>query len=306
MSFERLGFDRVECRFDPARLSTLLGKVSRTRGFDGSLFLSEAEYEANPVHKGTNPRPGRNLADTLSDLINPLEDDAALVETLTRVLGPAYRILDRKFVVGMPHSEIPGWLRTRIENNNVNNLGAYIRPEYRDMTYFWGIDLHQDLIDWPARPADFITVYVYLEEVGPGDAPLFLLPRSHSLGADIFPHELTLLDRAEALSRYSAHGASIEERAIRLTGSAGSVHFWHACLLHGTQPTAGDRRRISLRYLIEMDPHAHDCELARINDAIPYPLSIEQTRRDLAATGQAVLKGNYVNTHAGQSGLASL
>lgn len=304
MSFERLGYDPIDCRFDPADLDALLSSVAHTRRFDGSLFLTEAEYEADPVHRGTNPRPGRNLADTLDAQIARLEQDGALVDALIRVLGPGYKVMDRKFVVGMPHNEIPAWLRARIADNNVNNLGAYIRPEYRDMTYFWGIDLHQDLIDWPARPADFITVYVYLEEVGPGDAPLFLMPRSHGLGADNFPHDLTLLDRDQGLSRYSAHGASLEERVIRLTGPAGSVHFWHACLLHGTQPTAGDRRRISLRYLIEMDPDARDCALARVNAAIPYPLSIDQTRRDLAASGVAVLKGNYVNTQTGQSGLA--
>lgn len=305
MNFETLGYDRVDCQFEPAQLSALLEAVGRTRRFDESLFLTEAEYEADPVHRGTNPRPGRNLAATLDALIAPLEADAALTGALRRVLGPGHKIMDRKFVAGMPHDEIPAWLRARIADNNVNNLGPYIRPEYRDMTYFWGIDLHQDLIDWPARPADFITVYVYLEDVGPGDAPLYLLPRSHSLGADIFPHDLTLLDRAQGRTRYSAQGTSIEENALRLTGTAGAVHFWHACLLHGTQPTAGDRRRISLRYLIEMDPDAHGCALARLNAAIPYPLSIDQTRRDLAANGVAAIKGNFVNTQAGQSGLAT-
>ncbi|KAA5804887.1 phytanoyl-CoA dioxygenase family protein [Alkalicaulis satelles] len=306
MSFEALGYDRIDCRFAPAQLSALLEAVGRTRRFDASLFLTEAEYEADPVHRGTNPRPGRNLAEALDALIAPLEADDALTGALRRVLGPGHKVMDRKFVVGMPHSEIPVWLRARIENNNVNNLGAYIRPEYRDMTYFWGIDLHQDLIDWSAREADFITVYVYLEDVGPGDAPLYLLPRSHRLGADIFPHELTLLDKAQGRSRYTAHGDAIEENTVRLTGPAGAVHYWHACLLHGTQPTAGDRRRISLRYLIEMDPDAHDCALARLNASIPYPLSIDQTRRDLAASGVAVMKGNFVNTQAGQSGLSSV
>lgn len=305
MSFETLGYDRIDCAFEPAHLGALLDAVGRTRRFDASLFLTEAEYEANPVHRGTNPRPGRNLAETLDGLIAPLEADHGLTDALRRVLGPGHKVMDRKFVAGMPHDEIPAWLRARIADNNVNNLGPYVRPEYRDMTYFWGIDLHQDLIDWPARPADFITVYVYLEDVGPGDAPLYLLPRSHILGADIFPHDLTLLDKARGRSRYSAHGDSIEEDTLRLTGPAGAVHFWHACLLHGTQPTAGDRRRISLRYLIEMDPDAQDCALARLNATITYPLSIDQTRRDLAASGIATIKGNFVNTQAGQSGLAS-
>ena len=55
------------------------------------------------------------------------------------------------------------------------HLGAFVRPEFRDVTYFYGIDFHQDLIDYKNRPADFLTLYVYLHPVTRSDAPLFLL-----------------------------------------------------------------------------------------------------------------------------------
>ena len=53
-------------------------------------------------------------------------------DTLTSLLGEGYEILNKKIVCGVPESSVPPWLRARILGNPVNNLGAYVRPEYRD------------------------------------------------------------------------------------------------------------------------------------------------------------------------------
>ena len=37
----------------------------------------------------------------------------------------------------------------KIDGVNVANLGPYIKQKYRDITYFRGIDFHQDIIDYP-------------------------------------------------------------------------------------------------------------------------------------------------------------
>ncbi len=73
----------------------------------------------------------------------------------------------------------------------MNNLGAYVKPQNRDITYFYGIDFHQDLIDYKDREADFLTLYIYLHPVTKADAPLYLLEGSHKLGGSVFPHDLT-------------------------------------------------------------------------------------------------------------------
>ena len=93
-----------------------------------------------------------------------------------------YETLNKKVVCGVPASAVPAWLKARITDNPVNNLGAYVRPEYRDVTYFYGIDFHQDLIDYKAREADFVTLYIYLHPVTRADAPLFLLEGSPGTG----------------------------------------------------------------------------------------------------------------------------
>ena len=175
---------------DPAAAGALLAEVRSLRRFDESLFLTEAEFDADPQYKGVNPKPGRNLLERFEDRMGLLEAEPRLVSALAALLGPGYEILDKKLVCGVPASAVPAWLKERIHGNPVNNLGAYVRPEFRDVTYFYGIDFHQDLIDFKEREADFITLYVYLHPVTRQDAPLFLLENSHQFGGTVFPHRL--------------------------------------------------------------------------------------------------------------------
>ena len=53
-----------------------------------------------------------------------------------------------------------------------------------------GIDFHQDIIDWPTRSPDFITAYIYLNDIDKDSAPIFVVPKSHLLGASTSPHKL--------------------------------------------------------------------------------------------------------------------
>ncbi|HMO43803.1 MAG TPA: hypothetical protein PKB04_10910, partial [Phenylobacterium sp.] len=166
------------------------------------------------------------------DRLGFVEQVPHIVDALGALLGTDYEILNRKVVCGVPQSAVPEWLRRRILGNPVNNLGAYVRPDYRDITYFYGIDFHQDLIDYRDRPADFLTLYVYLHPVGPQDAPLFLLEGSHRFGGTVFPHDLRR-DGAEEWVYGDGAGRSLRTRQKVLTGPAGLAAIWHACTLHG-------------------------------------------------------------------------
>jgi hypothetical protein len=193
----------------------------------------------------------------------------------------------------VPASVVPGWLKTRIAGNPVNNLGAYVRAPFRDITYFYGIDFHQDLIDYKDREADFITLYIYLHDVGTHDAPLFLLEDSHKLGGTLFPHDLTKND-AGWLYR-DGRGHEVQTRQHLLTGKTGYAAMWHACTLHGTQPDAADNERLSLRYLIARKPGVAAPGMDAVNATLLGPLSLEATRKDLDARGAAQIKANSVN-----------
>ena len=175
----------------------------------------------------------------------------------------------------------------------MNNLGAYVRPEVRDVTYFYGIDFHQDLIDYKDREADFLTLYVYLHPVGAQDAPLHLLDGSHRLGASVFPHELERTS-ASAWRYRNGEAGEGEVRQRVLTGETGSAALWHACTLHGTQPDAADRERISLRYLFAPG-RGRSGRIAEINAALKGPLRLAATRVDLDSSGAATIRRNTVN-----------
>lgn len=277
---------------DRQAAAALLADIRATRPFDHRLFLSEAEFDADPQHVGVNPRPGRNLLERFEDRLGFVEQAAHITSALQALLGEGYELLNRKVVCGVPQTSVPPWLRARILGNPVNNLGAYVRPEYRDVTYFYGIDFHQDLIDYRDRPADFLTLYVYLHPVSRLDAPLFLLTGSHQLGGTVFPHDLTRQD-AETWTYRDGRGGETAVRQKLLTGPAGFAAIWHACTLHGTQPDAADHERISLRYLLARGPSPAGID--EVNQTLRGPLALPQTRLDLAPDGQAVVKGNIVN-----------
>jgi hypothetical protein len=281
------------CPVNPLEAGRLLAKIRADRRFDENLFLSQAEFDADPLYVGVNPKPGRNLLERFEADLGFVERSPRIVEGLTALLGPDYQLINKKVVCGVPARSVPEWLRTRIAGNPVNNLGAFVRPQYRDVTYFYGIDFHQDLIDFKGREADFITLYVYLHSVTRLDAPLFLLEGSHSLGATVFPHDLTR-DGFEHWRYRDGRGGEARVRQLIMTGDAGYAAMWHACTLHGTQPDAADHERISLRYLFGPG-QAGGAGMARVNATLKGPLKLSDTREDLAADGSAKIRRNIVN-----------
>jgi hypothetical protein len=281
---------------EPDLLSGIYANVARQRACGPDMFLSEAEFDACPQYVGVNPVPGRNFVEQYSDELAVIESHPALTSYLSALLGPQYEILNKKMICGVPESVIPHWLKNRIEGNFVNNLGSYIRPELRDMTYFWGIDLHQDIIDWKSRFADFITLYIYIHDVGAKNSPLYVLPGSHKLGATVFPHSIEKSGGDVNRLEYSdGRGHSIATEYHKLLGPVGTANLWHPFTLHGTQPNKDDQPRFSLRYLISREPAAESCGLDLVNSSIKGPMSLENTRDDLAKDGAAGKKGNIIN-----------
>lgn len=280
---------------DPGFCRAMIDKVRATRSFDASLFLTEEEFETlKPDAFNKNPRPGMNMLDVLDDDARAIETHPEIVRSLDRLLGTGWSVFRRKFVCGMPEALIPCWIAERMRGKPSNNLAHFVRPDFTDITYFYGIDFHQDIVDWRDRDADFLTMYVYLEDVGMDDAPLHILPGSHGLGASVFPHRLEP-DRATENWRYANDEGECGAYPHRvLTSPAGSVFFWHACLLHGTQPDRGQRERLSLRYLIEPGEGFASSEMARVNEGLRGPVRLSAPRADLNDKGLPKVSQNLL------------
>src|SRR4051812_48329539 len=186
-SFIEDGFKAAGPFFPPERTRDLHRQALNSRDFR-DIFLAEAEFRRAPKFTGVNPRPGRNLLEKLdSDFIF---GDERFQAEMAKVLGPRWRVLDYKFVMGVPDEYLPQWVKDECKGRFVANLGCYVKEQYRDFTYFRGIDFHQDIIDFPDRDSDFITAYIYLDDVASDCSPLYVLPKSHELGASMFPHKI--------------------------------------------------------------------------------------------------------------------
>lgn len=291
-NFIELGFASFPGFFDAIASKNLLESVISRKDFD-DLFLSEEAFYSTMAMKGVNPRAGRNLAEKLdTDFIFGSQKFAELME---QILGARFRVMDYKFVSGIPTSKLPQWLANRIKDKLVNNLGPYVKPEFRDITYFHGIDYHQDIIDYPHRCSDFITVYVYLDEVTSNHAPLHVLSRSHLYGCSTFPHDLSIANNKGII--YTNHlGQTIECDDVLLTGKAGDMSLWHSSTLHGTQPQSNDSSRISLRILVERNQsRSEGCWLDEANKSIEGHLQLDHIRDDLDQAGAPKLSGNKIN-----------
>ena len=279
---------------DPLACERLLAQVRASRRFGPELFLDEASFNADPRYRGVNPEPGRNLLEALGAAADFVEEHETIAGVLANLLGERYCVLDKKLVCGVPEKWLPEWLLRRIRGNPVNNLGPYVRPQYRDITYFYGIDYHQDIIDWRDRGADFVTLYVYIHPVTHADAPLHVLLDSHMLGASVFPHALSRENSTGRWRYEDRRGGAIECPERKLVGGAGYAALWHPAILHGTQPDKADRERLSLRYLLAKAPDAVAAGIDRLNATIKGPLSLGETRRDLDVKGAARLRQNTI------------
>jgi len=287
---------------DANKATDLYQKMLKERDFGKDLFLTEQEYVSQENHLNSNPTHKRNFLNNFVEELAFVENDSVLQEAIKSILGADYQVVIKKTICGVPFKWLPNWVAKKVENVNVANLGAYIKPQYRDITYFRGIDYHQDIIDWPQgatdlNPANFITVYVYLHDVDESDSPLHLLPKSHKLGATLFPHKLTKLPSGKW------HYQDEQQRKLScnelvLTGTAGYVGMWHNCTLHGTQPIQSETEnmRISLRYLLaKSNANKQKLGIDIINQSVDGNLNPEHTREDIDCQGRAKLEGNIIN-----------
>lgn len=289
-SFLERGYASLGPILEPAQCKVLLDKIVSKSKFSRALFRDEEDFRANPNPGGVNPAPGRNILEDIDTSF--LEESPTLQQILTVILGPGYAILNKKVVAAIPGAWIPKWTRDEIAQLSVPNLGAFVKPEYGNISYFYGIPYHQDLIDYPERSSDFVTVYAYLNDVTETESPLFIIPDSHRFGATTFPHDLecrTKGARSETWIYSDRDGREMQVQHEMLCGTAGSVYMWHPCILHGTLPSKLKRsnptNRISLRYIVAKSQKGNECLIDKVNEQIEGRLTLKDKENIQIATG---------------------
>ncbi len=291
MNFLKDGYEIKKNFFNSGQCSKLLKKVYQSRNFN-KIWLSEQEFKNNKILKTVNPRPGRNLIEKLDTSF--IFSNEKFITLLNQVMGNSWRVLDYKFVVALEKKMVPNWVSNFTKDAFIPNMGRFIKEKYRDITYFRGIDFHQDIIDFPHKQSDFATFYVYLDNVDKNSSPLILFPKSHIYGAKTFPHDIK--KEKNFYRYYNNSKTSIKIKPKSLIGKSGTMYFWHPCILHGTQPTFKDKFRISIRILIEKNHLKRKYLIDKINSKIKGRLSVKNSRRDInKKNGKYIIKGNFIN-----------
>ncbi len=291
LNFFNTGIQNCGVIYKNRDCKSLLKEINNLRNFK-NIFLSQKEYlSGSKSYLKKNPAPGRNLLHKLN--CSFIFENKKFKKEMTKILGINYRILDSKLVMGVPDKFLPKWIKEEIKDNMTNNLGIFIKPEYRDITYFKGIDFHQDIIDFPTRKADFITAYIYLENVNKNTSPLYLIPNSYKFGATIFPHNLKTNKK---IVLYKNKNKKMISKIKMLIGKPGSMSYWHPFILHGTQPQLNSIPRISVRLLVEKNRYLNiNCGLDKINRKIKGDMYLNLTQKEFNSKGKVIKKGNKIN-----------
>ena len=134
-NFPDNGFASLDLKTEQSRFTDIVKDIKSKRNFDQSLFLEEADFKEKII--GSNPtKGGFNLAETIN--LDFVEKNPIFLDAMEQVLGKEYEILLKKFVMGVPESIVPNWVLEHTKNQMVANLGPYVKPEYRDITYLKG------------------------------------------------------------------------------------------------------------------------------------------------------------------------
>ena len=285
-NFPKAGFADFGRILDPTACAKLRAWIAERRPVESSIFYKdEAEFRAKGRWK--NYAPGRTdhnlLVESNLDL-SFVERNPAFIRNAEALVGRGYGIMKKSIIRSVPTRVLPKWISDYVCDVGRPNLNPFIKDEFQDVQYFHATDFHQD----KTRPeSNFVTVYVYLDDVTPEYSALRILRGSHKLGLTVYPHSLRRSQHDRRQWFYSDWNGNHEKcEEITITGLAGTVSCFHCLTLHGTVLNDSPDPRISLRYLLTKAPECReDTLLDQANRAVFGPHKLLNTRLDVGQDG---------------------
>ena len=230
--------------------------IKKNLKVNSKIFLTKQSYLKNKKHIKTG--------DILSKVnIDFVLNNSNIKKTLEAIIGKNYKLVSKRVIYGIPQKYLPKHI-TKKENIRSINLGYFIKKKYRVVRYFNGIDFHQDQMDYSATKCNVVTLYVYLDKVTKNKSPLIILPKSHKLGPDLFPHYLE--KKKNKILYKTRKKKKIYVKEHKLVGSPGESWVWHSCMLHGTRSNISTDGRISLRLMLKKNKMQKNTAVDSINN----------------------------------------
>lgn len=284
---------------DAAPCRELREWINARRPVSRSIFYS-SEAEFKDKGRWINYAPGRTSHNLLLDSsldLRFIEENPRFVDVMQRLCGANYEIFKKSIIRSVPVWAAPEWVVEYMLDVGRPNMNPFVRDEFQDVQYFLCTDFHQD----KTRPeSDFVTVYIYLDDVDPTYSALQILSGSHKLGMTTYPHSLRRSLRDPGVWFYSdGLGNHMQCPSRVVTGEPGSVTGFHCMTLHGTGYNQSRNPRISLRYLIKMNNQRPDldCLHAKANERIIGPKKMLHTRVDVGVDGAFQRTGSSLHSY---------
>lgn len=295
----KFGLAEIGSILDTEKSLELRDWIDHKRPLTNGIFY-ETEEEFNKHGRWNNYAPGRNDHNLLLSPeldLSFVEENSQFCDAMVELCGADWQIFKKSIIRSVPRSVMPEWVKTKTQSVGRPNVNPFIIESHKDIQHFVTTDFHQDKT---RSESDFVTVYIYLDEVDPDDSPLVILLNSQELGMSCYPHNLRR-DTTDSNKWYYSNGTLCGNyRAHTVTGTAGSIACFHCLTLHGTGYNDTDRPRISLRYLITKgkDHNGEGSLLEKANKLIKGPLFIEPNRADIAEDGSFLATGSSLLSYS--------
>jgi ectoine hydroxylase-related dioxygenase (phytanoyl-CoA dioxygenase family) len=211
--YEQNGYLMVENVLTPDQLATLQDITYRYIDASRSISESNDVYDLDAGHSPQTPKLTRiKLPHKQDPYFWEILVNSRVTEVLNDLLGPNTTLLTSKL-----NTKAPGG-------------GA-------------AVEWHQDWAFYPHTNDDLLAFGIMLEDVTPDNGPLMVIPESHR-GPVLSHHANDVFCGAVDPDDPDFH----LDRAVTLTGKAGSMTVHHARTLHGSAPNISDRARMILFY----------------------------------------------------------
>src|SRR6185503_13824141 len=211
--YREQGYLVVPDVLDATTLDTVRGELARILDGARAVTAHNDVYDLEPGHRAEDPRVRRvKTPHKFFPVFERLMRHPRLVAILQDLLGPAVRLHGSKINLKSPRYGSP-------------------------------VEWHQDWAFYPHTNDDLLAVGVMLDDCTLENGPLLVVPRSHT--GPIWDHH------ADGHFCGAVDPVTIKaeiDRAVPLTGSAGSMSFHHVRLLHGSAQNVSDRPRALLLY----------------------------------------------------------
>ena len=294
-NFPKVGCANLGVLLDRYECSKLREYIDNNRPLSKNIFYkSKKDFENNGRWERYSPGKGYNFLDEVN--LSFIEENPIFVKSVKKILGDNYQIMKKSVIRSVSQSFIPNWLMKSLSDIGRPNLNPFIKDEYQDVQYFYCTDFHQD----KTRPtSNFVTFYVYLDEVDKDYSALRLLLGSHIAGMNAYPHNLRRSNLEKDFWYYSDNlGNTLKCREVSITGKAGSISCFHGLTLHGTPVNKSNNPRISIRYLIEMSPSNKKSNLfTQANNIVYGPQNIDVHRHDIGENGSFLATGSALASY---------